>query len=79
MKSTAEILRLLRAANPGRHVTEDLVRACLRRGDVAPPCLFAGRYAWAPSDVQALAAALRLHFPGGPWDVAPAPARSPSS
>ena len=63
MNSTHEALDLLRGANPGARITEDQIRHALRRGDLLRPRVVAGRYIWAPQDLERLAAALGLRPP----------------
>ena len=63
MLTTRAVVAALLSANPGAPVTEDRVRHALRRGAVAPPSQFAGRYQWTPESVRALAKALGLSTP----------------
>lgn len=77
MTSTFQVLKLLRDANPGRRITEDLIRACIRRGDAKPPGTFAGRLAWTPADIRALAAALGVTVPREVADTSSATSRTP--
>ncbi len=63
MQSTREVIALLSDANPCVQVTEDRIRHALRRGDIQPPSTFAGRLAWTPEDILALAKALGLKAP----------------
>lgn len=63
MFSTADSIRLLRAANPGKRVTEDKVRHVLRRGCGPTPKSFSGRLVWSREDVGTLALALGLLAP----------------
>ena len=63
MLTTTEVLRSLRAANPGTVITEDRIRHALRRGDLPSPESFAGRLAWSDQDIAALAQALKVEQP----------------
>ena len=60
MRSTRELILLLRAANPAADVTEDHIRSAIRRELVEPPSTFAGRYAWSWDEAKAVAEALGL-------------------
>ena len=61
--STQKLLNALRDSNPGVRVTEDHVRSAIRRGKVAAPALFAGRFAWSKGEADDLARALGLKNP----------------
>ena len=61
MRTTRQVLASLAEANPGKPVTEDKLRSVLRRGEMPPPTLFAGRYLWTTDDLARLAACLKLH------------------
>lgn len=66
MHSTREVLDRIRAANPGRSVTEDRIRHALRRGLVSWPRVFSGRLLWTEADVDGLCEALGFERPGCP-------------
>lgn len=63
MFSTRSVLELLRRANPGRAVTEDLLRSAVRRDRFAPPPRLSGRFVWSFEDIHRLAVALGLKTP----------------
>ena len=72
MFSTRSVLELLRRANPGRAVTEDLLRSAVRRDRFAPPPRLSGRFIWSLADIRRLAEALGLTGPnvsGEPTDA----------
>jgi hypothetical protein len=63
MYSTREVLLILKEANPDGCVTEDRIRRVIRRGEVASPKLFAGRFVWTQNRVLQLARSLGLKAP----------------
>ena len=63
MYSTREVIRYLREANTGQGITEEQIRRAIRDETITPPGTFAGRLAWSPDDVRALAKALDLRAP----------------
>lgn len=64
---TADVLRVLREANPGEPVTETRVRSAIRRGVAPTPETRSGCYFWTWSQIRRLADALDLSIP----DTAP--------
>lgn len=65
IRSTRNVLRLLRDANPTKasRVTDAAIRVAIRSERIAPPQVLAGRYLWTPEDIRSLVAALGLRCP----------------
>ncbi len=63
MFTTPEAVRLLKAANPSRPVSEDRVRHALRSGTATAPPRVGRALVWRAEDLVRLAEALGLRAP----------------
>ncbi len=61
--STRDTVAALRAANPGRAVSEDLIRAAIRKDLIKAPAVISGSYVWTGEEVSRLAQVLGLRSP----------------
>jgi hypothetical protein len=61
--TTGALLRELRLANPGRKVTEHLIRYAIRSGSIPAPSLMANRFAWTAEATERIAQILGLNPP----------------
>lgn len=63
VRSTTEVLEVLRAVNPAAELTEYSIRGVIRRGLIDRPSTLGGAYVWSNSEVEALAKSLGLNAP----------------
>lgn len=61
--TTKEAIEAVRKANPGRRLTEPMLRGAIRCERIEPPITKGRSYLWTPDDVVRIARAFRLRAP----------------